>query len=113
MSQVSSGISGPSCMFYPRSRGKSAGAVESSAGRDRVLALLAPVALLQLPIPHTLAAFTEAAIGLGMVALLITYLPTMYAAFPLAPWSSDPSLSDWQRQPALERWGQRLRRPAR
>ncbi len=97
----------------------------SFAARDRIMALLAPVDLLQLPmawiavvgtgymaifwalgvdrwrgaftvsgsslltlgfapvegIPQTLAAFTEAVIGLGVVALLITYLPTMYAAF--------------------------------
>ncbi len=31
--------------------------------------------------PQTLLTFTEAAIGLGLVALLIAYLPTMYAAF--------------------------------
>lgn len=31
--------------------------------------------------PQTFLTFTEAAIGLGLVALLIAYLPTMYAAF--------------------------------
>lgn len=32
-------------------------------------------------IPQTILAFTEALIGLGLIALLITYLPTMYSAF--------------------------------
>jgi len=32
-------------------------------------------------LPQMMAAFTEATIGLGMVALLISYLPTMYSAF--------------------------------
>jgi len=32
-------------------------------------------------LPQMILAFTEAAIGLGLVALLIAYLPTMYASF--------------------------------
>ena len=32
-------------------------------------------------LPQTVAAFSEATIGLGLIALLIAYLPTMYAAF--------------------------------
>ena len=32
-------------------------------------------------LPTTVLAFTEAAIGLGLIALLIAYLPTIYAAF--------------------------------
>ena len=32
-------------------------------------------------LPQTALAFSEAIIGLGLIALLITYLPTMYAAF--------------------------------
>ena len=32
-------------------------------------------------LPTTVLAFTEAAIGLTLVALLITYLPSLYAAF--------------------------------
>jgi hypothetical protein len=32
-------------------------------------------------LPETTLAFTEAAVGLALVALLITYLPSMYAAF--------------------------------
>ncbi len=99
--------------------------MSSFATRDRVMALFAPVSLLQLPVAwiavvlagymamfwgagvdgwrqafsvsgsslltlgfspvdglfQTTLAFSEATIGLGIVALLITYLPTMYGAF--------------------------------
>ncbi len=41
---------------------------------------------------------------LGLAALTLA---------PPAPWSSDRSLADWHRTPALRRWGQRLRGKAR
>ncbi len=99
--------------------------ISTYAGRDRLMALYAPVALLLLPVfwltlvllgymgmywaadvqpwsraflvsgsslltlgfapvetlPQIVLAFSEATIGLGLVALLIAYLPAMYTAF--------------------------------
>src|SRR5215470_60416 len=54
--------------------------------RDAVMALYAPVGLLVLPLvwldlATTTLSFVEAATGLGLLALLIAYLPTIYGAF--------------------------------
>ena len=74
----------------------------SSGGRRRSTRAARPCS----PSAARLLSFTQSALGLTLIALLITYLPSIYAAFskreaavqkldvtmaPLSPWSSDRS----------------------
>jgi hypothetical protein len=68
---------GYSCMFCATGVPSWAEAIEVSGSSLLTLGF----ASLQAEVPRVLLAFSEAIIGLGLVALLIAYLPTMYSAW--------------------------------
>jgi hypothetical protein len=69
-------LAGYTAMFYALAVDSWREAVRASGSSLLTLGFLAPSTL-----PGTALAFTEAVIGLGLLALLISYLPTIYAAF--------------------------------